>query len=130
MKLSTLMREYIDEGDRLSSRHNRGLLPESFGSLHNMPVEVAESNWKVLESPERLARKYSFKSYMQKLHFLEEIFAEEERTGHTAKITIDGPEVTVEVWTHDLDRVTELDKEYAGTCDMLYKDITLMGGLI
>ena len=50
----------------------------------------------------------------------------EEKTNHFAKITIEGHDVTVEVWTHDLERVTELDTEYAKSCDEIYDDVVLV----
>jgi pterin-4a-carbinolamine dehydratase len=79
-----------------------------------------------MTDPERLARSYMFNSLRQRSLFLEELLNEELRTGHFAKIIVEGKQVVVEVWTHDLERVTELDKEYATTCDVIYKDVMLM----
>jgi len=126
MKISMLMKEYMEETSRRSTAYNRSLLPESFSTLHTMPVEVVENHWKVLEAPERLARKYEFNTQEQRALFLNELLHEESAHGHFAKITIEGLELLVEVWTHDLERVTELDQEYAEACDSLYNDVMLM----
>ena len=42
---------------------------------------------------------------------------------HHSKITITSDKVIVESYTHDIDRVTELDKELAEFCDDLYEDV-------
>ena len=62
----------------------------------------------------------------QRALFIEELMSLEEESAHNAKITIEGLQVTVEVWTHDVNQVTELDQEYASDCDILYKDISLI----
>lgn len=126
MKVSMLMKEYIDSEDRRARARHNGLLPESFHA-HSMPIQVVENNWSVLSEPERLARKYTFNNLEQRSHFLNELFAEEDASGHFAKITIEGHDVLIEVWTHDLDRVTELDQELASLCDDFYNDARLIG---
>lgn len=126
MKVSMLMKEYIDSGDKRARARHNGLLPESFYA-QSMPVEVIENNWSVLDGPERLARKYTFNNLEQRSHFLNELFAEEASSGHFAKTTIEGHDVLIEVWTHDIDRVTELDQELASLCDDFYNDAKLVG---
>ena len=39
-----------------------------------------------------------------------------------AKITIEDNKVTVEVYTHGIERITDLDKEFAREADEIYKD--------
>ena len=126
MKIGSLMKEYIDSNDRRASRIGRTLLPEAFSPQNELPVEVSSNEWSFVNGPDRLQRTYTFKNLKQRGMFLEELQELEERTGHHAKITIEGPKVTIEVWTHDLERVTELDKEYAASCDDFYKDVSLI----
>ena len=127
MKISRLMDEYINSQSLNESRVNSRLLPESFGTLKSdLPVIPASTDWSLQYSPERLHRVYEFKNTHQRALFVEELMNLEDQSGHHAKITIEGTQVTVEVWTHDLDRVTELDQEYAGDCDILYNDISLI----
>lgn len=128
MKISDLMRDYLDDHSQKQRGINRRLLSESFADLHtDLPVAPVENKWVFVSNPERLLRKYQFKNMGQRALFIEELLSLEEVSGHFAKITIEGLSVLVEVWTHDLDRVTELDKEYASNCDVLFDDVSLMG---
>lgn len=130
MKISTLMKEYIDREETESRVVGRRLLPESLLDFQSMPIVPSSQNeWMLYDAPERLARQYTFSSHDHRNTFISELLSHEGSTGHEAKITIEGMSVTVEVWTHDLERVTELDKEYAGFCDVLYDDVSLLGGL-
>tara|TARA_B100000085_G_C18476419_1_gene485351 strand:- start:635 stop:1039 length:405 start_codon:yes stop_codon:yes gene_type:complete len=126
MKIGSLMKEYIENNDRRSRQIGHSLLPEVFAVQNELPVETASNEWTVINSPDRLQRVYTFKNLSQRGMFLEELQALEERTGHYAKIIVEGLQVTIEVWTHDLERVTELDKEYATSCDDFYKDVSLI----
>lgn len=128
MKISTLMKDYIQNEDAKSRSVERRLLPESFMVQSSLPLQVHKNEWAFLtdDGLERLNRTYEFDSLSQRSLFIEELLAAEERSGHHAEITISGKRVTVEVWTHDLDKVTELDKEYASDCDTLYNDISLI----
>jgi len=121
------MKEYMKSQTLNESKINNRLLPESFRSLStDLPIAPSSTDWSLQYDPERLHRVYEFKNLSQRALFVEELMALEESSGHHAKITIDGPRVTIEVWTHDLDRVTELDQEYAGNCDILYNDVCLI----
>ena len=122
------MKEYINRGESVRHDYAKSLIPESFKSFQNMPIVPSSQNeWELYDHPERLVRLYAFNSHYHRNMFVSEVLSHEEETGHDAKITIKGMEVTVEVWTHDIDRVTELDQEYAGFCDMLYSDVSLLG---
>ena len=46
---------------------------------------------------------------------------------HTGTYKIDDLEVTVEVYTHDLDRITELDQEFTKSVDDIYRDVLSFG---
>lgn len=126
MNISSLMKNYINEcEDRSRSSLERdlsGMLNENM----ELPVLASKRSWEVVDGPERLRRKFSFESLEQRTLFLEYLLEIEEKTQHFAKITVEGYDVTVEVWTHDLERVTELDKEYASSCDSIYDDVVLV----
>lgn len=126
MNISSLMKNYINEcEDRSRSSLERdlsGVLSENM----ELPVLASKRSWEVVDSPERLRRKFSFESLEQRTLFLEYLLEIEEKNQHFAKITVEGYDVTVEVWTHDLERVTELDKEYASNCDSIYDDVALV----
>ena len=61
--------------------------------------------------------------------FLKELLDDEIKSGHNGKIIIDGTDAMIEVWTHDISAVTELDLEYAARCDDIFSDAALLGEL-
>jgi len=123
------MKDYIQQEDKRNQSVGRHLLPESFMVQNDLPLQAHKNEWTFLNDagPERLSRSYEFNNLQQRSLFIEELMAAEESSGHHAKITISGKMVTVEIWTHDIDKVTELDKEYASNCDVMFDDISLIG---
>jgi len=126
MKISALMKEHIEKSHRAERAYSERLLPESFRHAQELPVLPTQNDWVVLAQPQRLHKVYGFESVQNRNLFIEEIAEAEEKHGHFAKITIEALDVTIEVWTHDLNMVTELDKEYARDCDIIFKDVSLV----
>ena len=128
MKLNELMGGYLGqepkEKNPLQNIIPRDLICEQV----ELPVEVIESKWDIKDSPERLVRLFRFEDLATRNWFLAEILENEKATLHFGKITIDGTDVRVEVQTHDLNRVTELDQEYAAYCDSVWEDVDFIGG--
>tara|TARA_R100000008_G_C3533033_1_gene140356 strand:- start:301 stop:657 length:357 start_codon:yes stop_codon:yes gene_type:complete len=110
-KLTEIMGSYFKE--------ERSLLFEAA----EVPVSVSKSEWKVLIDPERLGRKFEFKSEDLLRFFVNEILAFQKEFGHHGKLTIEAKSVQVEVFTHNIEKVTGLDKEYADACDQIYIDV-------
>jgi len=127
MKVSTLMKDYLDKGLLKEQTVSRGFLPKSFVTQSDLPLQPVENKWVYVTDPERLLRSYKFDNSRQRSLFIEELMNAEEQHGHNAKITITANEVLVEVWTHSINTVTELDQEYASVCDELYNDVSLIG---
>lgn len=126
MNISSLMKNYINECEDRSRSSLERDLSDMLNENMELPVLASKRSWEVVDGPERLRRKFSFESLEQRTLFLEYLLEIEEKTQHFAKITVEGYDVTVEVWTHDLERVTELDKEYASSCDSIYDDVVLV----
>ena len=126
MNISSLMKNYINECEDRSRSSLERDLSDMLNENMELPVLASKRSWEVVDGPERLRRKFSFESLGQRTLFLEYLLEIEEKTQHFAKITVEGYDVTVEVWTHDLERVTELDKEYASSCDSIYDDVVLV----
>jgi|MDTB01.3.fsa_nt_gb 4a-hydroxytetrahydrobiopterin dehydratase len=80
------------------------------------------TGWEKVASPERLIRDYDFASRPMALEFLRQLLLYEDAVNHHAKIVIDYDHVRVEVYTHDIDAVTERDVEYADSVDQIYMD--------
>ena len=126
--LTEVMRDYFDghSNHRGDVAAGIGLRGDSLrgGRLPVSPTTPSEG-WTLLKSPRRLSRTYEFRDPRVVSDFLAEVMSHESRTGHHAKITCEFPLITVEVRTHDLDDVTELDQDYAQTCDHIYTDVGL-----
>lgn len=82
---------------------------------------IQRSEWTVEQQPERLVRTFEFDSFDDMTEFVYELFAYERMTQHNAKHTIEENTVTVEVYTHGVNRVTELDQEYKQSIDQIYE---------
>jgi len=101
------------------SNSGPGLLVERSG----LPIEITKNEWVVLKDPERMHRIYGFKGRPDSLRFfVEELLDYQERLGHHSEITITVNEVRVEVYTHGVQRITNLDKELAREADSIYQD--------
>ena len=81
------------------------------------------SVWEVLESPRRLRRTYEFQDLGMLRSFIDELLVYQGKKQHSGEITIDHLAVTIEVYTKDLNCVTELDYEYAKNADLVYQDV-------
>lgn len=87
------------------------------------PVEPRRDKWHVEQEPERLVRKFTFKDKRVQQSFIQEVLDYESESQHHGRILIEKQDVTVEVWTHDLMRVTAIDIEYAEVLDEIFVDV-------
>lgn len=116
MKLTDLCEEFISQAER----------PMSFGSLPVSPKQaeapvIATSRWENIGG--KLVKTYSFRRPDDREVFVMELFAYEKEVGHHATMTIEHDKVTLKLFTHDTDKISELDKEYALYADQVYKDV-------
>ncbi len=127
MMLNSLMKDYLREKEASSSSELElfGLVRESV----DVPLAPEKSEWMIVPDPERLMRKFVFEDIEGRNWFLKELLDDETRSGHNGKIIVDGMDTVIEVWTHDIDAVTELDLEYAARCDDIFNDVALLGEL-
>lgn len=125
-KLSFLLRDYFDKKDSPRSELLREM---SLGShLGNaLPVHPSNCGWEVHKSPERFSRKFSFANKHAVKNFVSECLDYEMSNLHSGTYKIDHLDVTVEVYTHDVDRITELDQEFTKQIDFIYEDVLNFG---
>ena len=109
MQISDLMQDYFLDSSN------------SEISLDTTSRPCAE--WEVVASPERLLKDYSFETRTHVFEFLRQMFLFEDNVHHHAKITVENLGVRIEVYTHDIEKITELDTEYAQFADQVYFDI-------
>jgi pterin-4a-carbinolamine dehydratase len=89
----------------------------------DLPISPEESSWVTFTDPERLSRTFNFGNFSNIDYFVNELLKYQEAVSHHAKIIIDHRDVTVETYTHDINTVTEQDKNLAKFCDEIYNDV-------
>jgi len=115
MLLKELMGEFLVE--------NSSPLPQ-FLPLDASNDDVKRfSEWEVVESPNRLIKDYSLLDRNAVKVFVAGLLQFEDTVGHHAKIVVENIDVRVEVYTHDVNDITELDTEYAQYADLLFADV-------
>lgn len=117
MKLVDLNRRFINESARSIIDHSLPIKPKNL----DVPLVVLEK-WKILESGS-MSKKYLFESIEDRNRFLISILNYEQENGHYAKVTVTDKQVTLELITHDVNKITELDKSYAKYADIIRRDI-------
>ena len=87
------------------------------------PAPVLYLDWKTVEMTRRLVKTYTFLDRKRLRYFVNELLEYEDSVNHHAEIMIDHDNVTVEVFTKDLNCLTELDYEYAKMADAIHQDV-------
>lgn len=118
MRVSDLHEVFIEKARR----------PMTFGKLPIKPIEndlaiLPVEKWSKVDSPQRLRKKFRFRSQELRNEFVKEIFDYEIEKKHNATLTVDEDFVVVELRTKDIDQITEVDREFAKFLDELFKDI-------
>jgi len=90
--------------------------------MKEVPIEAPASlNWKQLENPNRLVRMFRFEIEEKLNAFVLDLLEHQSESGHHGRITIQNPQVKIEVWTHTLNDITEIDLEWAKTVNEIYE---------
>jgi len=116
MKLVELHREFIDRSVRPMISQD---LPIKV-SNQDKPI-IAIEKWKVVSGS--LNKKFMFENYGDRNRFLHSMLEYETQAGHHASYDISELEVTINLITKDVNKVTELDKEFARYADKVRKDL-------
>lgn len=116
------MRGYLeDDSGPFPSRLNE-ISMLAIPAPEECPVQVYEGRWETVSDPTRYKKEFKFKSQQMLIDFINEVLAYQQNTQHHGKITIDYDNVIIEVYTHDVNTVTELDQEYIHEVDNIYID--------
>ena len=102
-------------------------LNEALGKPQNLPIKSPRSTWDLLEAPGRLRREFDFSSNDQLKFFLDNVIDYQNDENHHGKILVIHNKVEIEVYTHDLEEVTNLDIRYAKEVDDIYTDALSVG---
>ena len=120
MNLKHLMTEYFDKEEQF---YNRSVSPMPTLLREDVPVVAKDAfDWEIESHPNRLVKKFVFQSPIALRNFIGDLLEYEEETEHNAEIIISANSITIEVYTHYLEDITEVDQEYAAVADEIYKD--------
>ena len=109
-----LMREYFEPHGRRSVI-NEGIPKE-------VPIKAKQVKWKPTQAGDALIRTYEFSNSSHMRRFVDQLLAMQDRVEHHAQILIEEKSVKVKVGTRSLERITELDTEYAAEADHIYEE--------
>ena len=95
--------------------------------LENIPDRLPikpeqKSDWLVKKNPNRYHRKFKIKNKQAFKEFIIALLDYEASSNHNAKILIGYPDIIIEVWTHTLEDITQMDQEYIKEVDHLYNE--------
>tara|TARA_R110001592_G_scaffold58770_3_gene177886 strand:- start:922 stop:1275 length:354 start_codon:yes stop_codon:yes gene_type:complete len=117
MKMTDLMSGYFEKKEER-------LLSEGKTSTSSLPVQVKKNiDWKVKDNPPRFVKKFKLNSHEKYLNFIIAILQYENKVKHNAKITLGYPEIIFEVWTHTLNQITDMDREYCREVNHIYSEL-------
>ena len=116
-EIAKIMKEYFDaEESPIRTSAEDHLFSPRLLLEQEVPLKATKAKWEVADSPERFVRVFHF----QVLGFEDEI-------KHHGELKISNDKVQVSVYTHTVERITELDREYIGHLDKIYQDILHYG---
>ena len=124
--------KFINESSRKNAsmdesvRRTLGSLTESSISFSELPIKSSTSDWTLLSDPERISKVFYFDDFESLRYFVDELLLYQEKIHHHASVKIESREVTVETYTHDLERVTSQDKNLSDFCDEIFEDIAFI----
>ena len=122
--VSGLMHEYLREVDgRPMIREIKELRDTTVPD--DLPITVKRGgDWDMLDEPtQRLRKTFKLEDKFRLVAFINEVLEYQDEVNHHGKIIIEGDKVTISVYTHDVDLVTEIDMEYAKSVDEIYDDV-------
>tara|TARA_Y100001938_G_C8079074_1_gene427957 strand:- start:468 stop:818 length:351 start_codon:yes stop_codon:yes gene_type:complete len=99
--------------------------PESIsvpGLRKEVPIEAPRKlEWAIRANPNRLTRMFKFSKEANFNAFLLDVLEHQSETQHHGRLTVQYPQVKIEVWTHSLNDVTEIDFEWANAINEIYE---------
>ena len=96
------------------------LVTSDISSLPIVPKSLA--GWTVQENPKRYTRVFKLTDETKFNSFVMDILELQAETQHHARMTVQFPQIKIDVWTHSLNSVTEVDKEWCEKASDIYGD--------
>ena len=90
-------------------------------NFDGLPVSKPKDNgWKIKENPKRWTRMFKIQDLTKFNSFVIDILEHQSETQHHGRLTIQFPQVKIDVWTHELNDVTEIDAEWCSDVNDIY----------
>lgn len=105
---------------------NAARRPMTFG---NLPIDPKHADTPIIpvnrwvDTDGKIKKKFLFQDDVTRNDFVERLLDHEVKVKHNGILKIEEGSVEVEVYTKDLGKVTEIDKEYAKSADNIFKDV-------
>ena len=88
----------------------------------DVPIAAPERlDWSYRTNPRRLTKMFKFSSETTFNAFMMDVLEHQAETGHHGRITCQYPKVKIEVWTHSLNDITEIDVEWAKAVNEIFE---------
>lgn len=107
MKLINVMEDYFND-----------LVIESATPIKPKP---STKKWMRKENPGRLVRTFEIEDEKRFNRFVYAVLEHQRSVNHHAKILVDYLKVTIEIYTHTVEDITEMDLDWARDVSALYK---------
>tara|TARA_B100000674_G_scaffold264516_1_gene218358 strand:+ start:755 stop:1156 length:402 start_codon:yes stop_codon:yes gene_type:complete len=90
-----------------------------------LPVSIKQATWETIETHSKVYIKntYSFNLNQHLIYFVTTILEHANKINHHPVILIDENIIEVNLYTKDINDITELDLEYSKFIDEIYKEI-------
>ena len=127
-EIAKIMKEYFDaEESPIRTSAEDHLFSPRLLLEQEVPLKATKAKWEVADSPERFVRVFHFQERPRLIDFVNEVLGFEDEIKHHGELKISNDKVQVSVYTHTVERITELDREYIGHLDKIYQDILHYG---
>jgi len=110
----------------MNSYFEKKMLTEDFNvETKTLPVvkKTGSIGWERKKNPPRFYRKFKFTDHEVFLNFVIAVLQYEDSVKHNAKIIIGYPEVVIQVWTHGLEDITNMDVKYVQEVNYLLEEL-------
>ena len=127
-EIAKIMKEYFDaEGSPIRTPVEDHLFSPGLLLVQEVPLKATKAKWEVVDGPERFVRVFSFKERYRLIDFVNEVLKFEDEMKHHGELKISDDKIQIGVYTHTVERITELDREYIRHVDRIYQDVLHYG---
>ena len=116
-----MMKDVWTLADLLGITGEHSAMPEQ--NTGGLPIAMPQGfDWEKRKDPTRFTKMFKFTEESKFNAFVMDLLELQSETGHHGRVTLQYPQVKIEVWTHSLNDVTEIDVEWGMKVDDIYGD--------